>query len=186
VQKPQKIAREMSEEGYEIIVFGDANHPEVRGVVSYCETPTYVVLDESELEPIKLSSKVAVLSQTTKKAEKFGKIVAYLTRRCKVVRVFNTICNATLKNQDAVRDLATKADVMVIVGGKNSSNTKQLHLIAKSICQNSYHVEKEEELEAAWFEGKKFCGVSAGASTPEWIIKKIVARIEKLSQNLNF
>ena len=66
VQKPQKIAREMSEKGYEIVVFGDANHPEVRGVVSYCETPTYVVLDESELEPIKLSSKVAVLSQTTK------------------------------------------------------------------------------------------------------------------------
>lgn len=178
VTKPQQICEKMSKEGYDIVIFGDENHPEIKGVKSYAVGKVFVVLDESELAGVKFAQKVAVISQTTRKVEKFMQIVNFLMLRVKEVRVFNTICNATFENQEAVKNLAAKADAMVIVGGKNSSNTKQLYLISKSACEDSYLVENESELERAWFEGKNLCGVSAGASTPDWIIQKVVGRLE--------
>lgn len=181
VKKPQEIVEKMSQEGYEIVIFGDSNHPEVKGVRSYATTNNYVVLDESELFNIKLKSKVALISQTTKKVEKFIEIANYLMQRVKEVRVFNTICDATFKNQEAIKTLAIKSDVIVIVGGKNSSNTKQLFLIAKEHCVDSYLIENENELDYKWFLGKKKCGISAGASTPNWIIDKVVEKIKNFT-----
>ncbi|WP_122862656.1 4-hydroxy-3-methylbut-2-enyl diphosphate reductase [Campylobacter showae] len=178
VTKPQQICEKMSKEGYDIVIFGDEKHPEIKGVKSYAVGKVFVVLEESELEGVKLAQKVAVISQTTRKVEKFMQIVNYLMLRVKEVRVFNTICNATFENQEAVKNLAVRADVMVVIGGKNSSNTKQLYLISKTACEDSYLVENELELERAWFEGKKLCGVSAGASTPDWIIQKVVDKLE--------
>lgn len=178
VTKPQQICEKMSKEGYDIVIFGDEKHPEIKGVKSYAVGKVFVVLEESELENVKLAQKVAVISQTTRKVEKFMQIVNYLMLRVKEVRVFNTICNATFENQEAVKNLAVRADVMVVIGGKNSSNTKQLYLISKTACEDSYLVENELELERAWFEGKKLCGVSAGASTPDWIIQKVVDKLE--------
>jgi len=178
VTKPQQICEKMSKEGYDIVIFGDEKHPEIKGVKSYAVGKVFVVLEESELENVKLAQKVAVISQTTRKVEKFTQIVNYLMLRVKEVRVFNTICNATFENQEAVKNLAVRADVMVVIGGKNSSNTKQLYLISKTACEDSYLVENELELERAWFEGKKLCGVSAGASTPDWIIQKVVDKLE--------
>lgn len=180
VKKPQQIAKEMSENGYDIVIFGDIAHPEVRSVMSYALTKVFVILDENELSGVKLSSKIAVLSQTTKKIEKFTQIVAYLMQKSKEVRVFNTICNATLNNQEAVRELANRADVMIIIGGKNSSNTKQLYLISKAICSDSYLIENQEELDKNWFKNKKFCGISAGASTPNWIIEDVKNKIDSI------
>jgi 4-hydroxy-3-methylbut-2-enyl diphosphate reductase len=179
VTKPQKICEQMSQEGYDIVIFGDENHPEVKGVKSYAQTPVYVVLDVEELRDLKLAQKVAVVSQTTRKIEEFMDIVNALVARHKEVRVFNTICNATFENQDATRALSKEADVMIVIGGKNSSNTKQLLHIAKEFCLDSYLIESERELDIAWFLDKKLCGISAGASTPDWIINKI---IEKISQ----
>ena len=129
VTKPQQICEKMSKEGYDIVIFGDENHPEIKGVKSYAVGKVFVVLDEGELAGVKFAQKVAVISQTTRKVEKFMQIVNFLMLRVKEVRVFNTICNATFENQEAVKNLAAKADAMVIVGGKNSSNTKQLYLI---------------------------------------------------------
>jgi len=100
--------------------------------------------------------------------------------KAKELRVFNTICNATLENQEAVKNLAKRADVMIIVGGKNSSNTKQLFLISQNFCKDSYLIENESELERSWFESKSLCGISAGASTPDWIIQKVIKKIEEL------
>ncbi|AII15110.1 1-hydroxy-2-methyl-2-(E)-butenyl 4-diphosphate reductase [Campylobacter iguaniorum] len=179
VTKPQQIVEKMSNEGYEIVFFGDINHPEVKGVMSYSVTNVHVILDEHELDGIKLPAKVAVVSQTTKKLKKYSQIVDYLMQRVKEVRVFNTICNATLENQEAARELSSRADVMIIIGGKNSSNTKQLHLIAKNLCQDSHLIESEDELQKEWFENKKLCGISAGASTPDWIIQKVVDKLSK-------
>ncbi|MEE3694410.1 4-hydroxy-3-methylbut-2-enyl diphosphate reductase [Campylobacter sp. CLAX-22107-21] len=185
VTKPQNIAEKMSNEGYEIVIFGDINHPEVRGVMSYSSKPVHVVLSIDELKSTKLPQKVAVISQTTKKIEEFISIVTYLMQRVKEVRVFNTICNATLENQEAVRELASKADVMVIVGGKNSSNTKQLYLIAKNLCKDSYLIESQNELNLEWFKNKKICGVSAGASTPEWVIQNVIKELENIDKICN-
>ncbi len=180
VTKPQKICEKMSQEGYDIVIFGDKNHPEVKGVKSYAKEPVYVVLHVEELEKLRLGKKVAVVSQTTRKVEEFMKIVSALVARHKEVRVFNTICNATFENQDATRALSKEADVMVVIGGKNSSNTKQLLNIAKEFCEDSYLIESERELDNKWFIGKKLCGISAGASTPDWIINKVIEKISKI------
>ncbi|MEF3192600.1 MAG: 4-hydroxy-3-methylbut-2-enyl diphosphate reductase [Campylobacterales bacterium] len=179
VKKPQEICARMSAQGYDIVIFGDASHPEVQGVVSYADGPTYVVQSPSELSSIKLKSKIAVISQTTRKFQEFMAIVEYLIARYPEVAVFNTICNATFDNQDAARELAREVDVMVVVGGKNSSNTKQLLAIASEICPDSYLVERAVDLDPSWFVNKQLCGVTAGASTPKWVIDEVVEAIKR-------
>jgi 4-hydroxy-3-methylbut-2-enyl diphosphate reductase len=180
VKKPQEIVEEMSKRGYDIVIFGDKNHPEIQGVMSYStHNRVYVVLTPKELKNIKLKEHIATVAQTTRKISDYLKITDYLIKNYKEVRVFNTICNATFENQDAVKDLAKKADIMIIIGGKNSSNTKQLYNIAKEFC-DAYLVESEEELKKEWFEGKTLCGISAGASTPEWLVEKIISRIKEM------
>ncbi|RUM56790.1 MAG: 4-hydroxy-3-methylbut-2-enyl diphosphate reductase [Nautilia sp.] len=182
VTKPQEIVEEMSKKGYDIVIFGDINHPEVKGVKSYSinQDRTFVVLNIDEVKKIKLKEKIAVVAQTTRKVSQFLEIVNYLISNHKEVRVFNTICNATFENQDAVRELSKESDVMIIIGGKNSSNTKQLYLIAKENCNDSYLVENATEVKSEWFENKNLCGVSAGASTPEWLIQNIIEKIKQI------
>jgi len=181
VKKPQEIVEEMSKAGYDIVIFGDKNHPEIQGVKSYCvHDRVFVVLNIDELKNIKFREKIATVAQTTRKIDEYLKITDYLIKNHKEVRVFNTICNATFENQDAVRELSKEADIMIIVGGKNSSNTKQLFNIAKENAQ-AYLVESEDELEKEWFKNKKLCGISAGASTPEWLVEKIISKIKDLT-----
>ena len=186
VTTPQQIVERMSREGYSIVIFGDRNHPEIKGVVSYAEESgeAHVVLEEKELENLPLKSKVAIVAQTTRKPRDFMTIVNALVLRVKEVKVFNTICNATFENQDAAAELAKEADVMIVIGGKHSSNTKQLHSICRNYCADSYLIENKNELEKDWFAGKKLCGISAGASTPDWIVRNVVERIEKIVDNI--
>jgi len=182
VTTPQNIVADMSEQGYSIVVFGDKNHPEIKGVISYAKDPrnAFVVIDESELEGLPILSKVAVVAQTTRKPEDYLKVVNKLILEHKEVRVFNTICNATFENQDAAAELAKDADVMIVIGGKHSSNTKQLHSICKTYCDDSYLIENEKELDSSWFDEKRLCGISAGASTPDWIVQNVIDGIQKM------
>jgi len=184
VTTPQNIVQKMSEDGYSIVIFGDREHPEIKGVVSYAEDieDAFIVLEPEELINLPLKGKVAVVSQTTKKPEDFAKIVTALMSTRKEIRVFNTICNATFENQDAAAELAKEADVMVVIGGKHSSNTKQLHSICKRDCIDAYLIENEIELEPSWFENKDFCGVSAGASTPDWVVENVISKIQEIKR----
>ncbi|MEO1958693.1 MAG: 4-hydroxy-3-methylbut-2-enyl diphosphate reductase [Nautiliaceae bacterium] len=178
VKKPQEIVKSMSKEGYDIVIFGDEKHPEIKGVKSYAtHNRVFVVLNKDELKKFKLKDKIALIAQTTRKINDYLNIANYLIKNYKEVRVFNTICNATFENQDAVRDLSKEADIMIIVGGKNSSNTKQLYNIAKENCE-SYLIESEDEVKPEWFLQKEVCGISAGASTPEWLVEKIIKKIK--------
>lgn len=179
VTKPQEIAQEMSEAGYDVVIFGDEKHPEIKGVKSYATHGAEVVTSIKELQKLKLREKIALIAQTTRKAEDYMKIANYLIPRYKEVRVFNTICNATFENQVAVRDLSELADIMIIIGGKNSSNTKELYSISHDNCSNSHHIEDENDIDFSWFEGREFCGISAGASTPDWIIQNVINAIQK-------
>ncbi len=179
VTKPQEIAQEMSEAGYSVVIFGDEAHPEIKGVKSYATHGALVVTCPKELEDIKLREKVALIAQTTRKVEDYLEVANYLIPRHKEVRVFNTICNATFENQEAARKIAKMADVMIVIGGKNSSNTKQLFSIAHDNCKDSYHIEDEKDLDYNWFKDKEFCGISAGASTPDWIIQNVINAIQK-------
>ncbi len=182
VTTPQKIVEKMSGEGYSIVIFGDKNHPEIKGVVSYAKNlkNAFIVDNVEDLNGLPILSKVAVVAQTTRKPADFSKIISALVLEHKEVRVFNTICNATFENQDAAAELAKDADVMVVIGGKHSSNTKQLHSICKTYCDDSYLIENEKELDAKWFDNKKLCGISAGASTPDWVVQNVINKIEKL------
>ncbi|MDD5052610.1 MAG: 4-hydroxy-3-methylbut-2-enyl diphosphate reductase [Sulfuricurvum sp.] len=183
VTKPQQICEEMSEQGYDIVIFGDESHPEIKGVKSYAVGKVFVVNAPEEVEKLRLREKVAVVAQTTRKIEEYQEIVGRLMATHNEVRVFNTICNATFDNQDAIRKLSQEADVMIIIGGKNSSNTKQLHSISQQYCPDSFHIESQNDLLQEWFEGKKYCGISAGASTPDWIIDDVIAKINSLTNS---
>ncbi len=181
VTKPQEIAQDMSAQGYKVIIFGDENHPEVKGVKSYASNTPIVVMCVEDLKDRYLGPKVAVVSQTTRKIKEFLKITNYLIENVKEVRIFNTICNATFENQEAAFNLSKEADIMIVIGGKNSSNTKQLLSIALQNCDDSYLIETEKELMLEWFKDKKLCGITAGASTPDWIIQKIIESIRNIS-----
>ncbi len=178
VTKPQEIAHEMSEKGYSVVIFGDEKHPEIKGVKSYATHGAIVVSSVDDVKGIKLHERVALIAQTTRKVEDYMSIANYLIPRHKELRIFNTICNATFENQEAIRRLAKKADVMIVIGGKNSSNTKQLFSISKENCSESYHIEDETEIESEWFKNKTLCGISAGASTPDWIIQNVINSIK--------
>ena len=183
VTTPQQIVKNMSKEKYSILIFGDEEHPEVKGVKSYGidQEDVHVVLTESQLENIVFKyDKIATVAQTTRKKDIYLDLVNNLILKYKEVRVFNTICDATFENQAATKDLAKKVDIMIVIGGKNSSNTKQLLTIAQDYCKNSYLIEDEKELNLNWFKDKKLCGVTAGASTPDWIIQIVIQNIQKI------
>lgn len=180
VTTPQQIVKKMSDEGYSIVIFGDTEHPEVQGVKSYGDD-VFVVLDKNDIDKCKFrNEKIATVAQTTRNKERYLDIINHLVLRYKEVRVFNTICDATFDNQAAADKLSKDVDIMIIIGGKNSSNTKQLLEICSKNCTDSYLVEDENELELNWFEGKGCCGITAGASTPEWIIDKVVSKIKQI------
>jgi len=180
VTTPQQIVKKMTAEDYCVVIFGDVEHPEVKGVMSYGDDNITVVLSAKELENVIFKKdKIATVAQTTRKKEEYLEIVNYLILRHKEVRVFNTICDATFENQDAARTLSKEVDVMVVVGGKNSSNTKQLFTICEENTK-SYLVEDENDLQPEWFIGKNLCGVTAGASTPDWIIQNIINKLKVL------
>ena len=179
VTTPQQIVKNMSKDKYSIVIFGDEDHPEVKGVKSYGDD-VHVVPSPEELDSLVFKyDKIATVAQTTKQKEKYLDIINNLILRYKEVRVFNTICDATFENQAATRELSSTVDIMIIIGGKNSSNTKQLFNISEENCI-SYLIEDETELELNWFENKKLCGITAGASTPDWIIQKVIERVEKV------
>ena len=179
VTTPQQIVKKMSNEGYSIVIFGDENHPEVKGVKSY-GGDVYVVLKSNELDNVVFKfDKIATVAQTTRKKEDYLEIVNGLILKYKEVRVFNTICDATFENQAAARELSNDVDIMIVIGGKNSSNTKQLLSICEENC-DSYLIEDEKELDLKWFENKNICGITAGASTPDWIIQNVINKIEHI------
>jgi 4-hydroxy-3-methylbut-2-en-1-yl diphosphate reductase len=179
VKYPQAIAQRLSGEGYHVVIVGDANHAEIKGVVSYCEGPYTVVKPGGAIPEIK-DKKVAVISQTTCIGAEFERVVGALALRHKEVRAVNTICNDTEERQDDARSLARQVDAIVVVGGKNSANTRHLAEICREIQPRTWHVETEAELEPSWFEGCRVVGLSAGASTPDWVVEGVAGWLRAL------
>jgi 4-hydroxy-3-methylbut-2-enyl diphosphate reductase len=188
VTKVHKIVEKMSREGYPILIIGKADHPEIIGVTGYIDNnvPYFIIKDEEELNQIDFSKikKIAVVSQTTEKIEKVQKIVSKLISFIPEVRYFKTICYATDENQDAVHKLAPNVDIMIVIGGKSSSNTKKLFEIAKKYCDRTYHIENEKELDINWFNYDDKVGITAGASTPDWVIHNVINKIKQFSDIL--
>jgi len=190
VSRSQRAARNLAERGFTVIIFGDPTHPEVKGVLGWCRGRGIVIKDESlEDLPDYLPSKIGVISQTTHTPERFAVFVANLMRaridQITEIRVVNVLCNATTSQQAATRDLTEDVDLMIVVGGHNSANTRHLAELSRANGVETYHVETADELKREWFDGHKDIGVTAGASTPYFSIDAVVERIEEIDDALS-
>jgi 4-hydroxy-3-methylbut-2-enyl diphosphate reductase len=186
VKRLQKIVTILKREGYQIIVFGDRSHPEIRSLLSYIDGQALVIQSIDgliEIKQDKIRKKSGLLSQTTKDIEHFRNIVKAMIDYTEELRVFNTVCKATVLRQQATRELAKKVDLMIVIGGKNSANTGKLANLSKRAGIETYHIEDEKQLNKNWFKNKRFTGITSGASTPEWVTNKIITKIKDLIQN---
>lgn len=185
VKKPQRIARSLGERGYFLIVVGDKKHPEVQGVLSYLGSDRCLVTyDPADVEALPGTiEKVGCLAQTTIEAGIFDAVVAAARKKFADVQVYNTICDATSIRQTEAMQLAQVADVLVVVGGKNSSNTTKLVKICRDQKKETYHIESMSELDPAWFRDKRKIGVTGGASTPHDFVDAVGSRIAELISN---
>jgi len=178
VKNAQHYAKLLKENGYQVVILGDRDHPEVKGIVSYAGDDA-IVLDEKSLLP-KLKPKVGVVVQTTQPIEALKKALSQIIEHAREIKVYNTICNSTALRLKETEEMAHKVDVMIVVGGKNSANTTQLASLCSSMSVRTYHIETEDDLDASWFKEVKKVGITAGASTPDWIIRKVEKRIHSI------
>ena len=177
VKKAQERVYELATSSYHVVVVGDKDHPEVRALVSYGMGKATIYPD------IPNNDKIGVVSQTTQHIEDFKRAICRIAKISSFseMKVFNTVCQSTAERQKECSDLAQKVDIMIVIGGRNSANTKRLAEIAKEAGKPTYHIEIAEELEPSWFLDKKMIGVTAGASTPDWIIDEVVDKIKKIT-----
>ena len=189
VARSQRAAKHLAEAGFSIVIFGDPNHPEVKGVVGWCKGRGYIVENETlKGLPEHLPAKIGVIPQTTHTPERFADFVAALIKarisEITELRVVNVLCNATTSQQAATRELASEVDLMIVVGGHNSANTQHLADLSTANGVQTFHVATADELQDAWFEGHDAIGVTAGASTPDSSIDDVVRRIEEIDERL--
>ena len=182
VQKAQRLAAESTRLGQQVVVMGDKLHPEVQGILGWAGELAIPIQTVEEAIELPFYPRIAVLAQTTQLAEGFGGIVEELKLHTEELTVHNTICNATAERQKVARELAETVDVMVVVGGRNSANTQKL----ASICAertNTYLIETANELETAWFKEARSAGLTAGASTPDWIIEEVYTKMTEMNED---
>ncbi len=186
VLQSQKAARELDAAGYTVCIIGHEDHPEVKGVRSYAGDNHVVVddMDRSTWERVPHTKKIGVLSQSTILPFKLEEFAAFCLRRCHDLRVVNTVCPVTLTRQSDSVVLASGVDAMIVVGGKNSSNTKELAVKCAEVCAETIHIADADELEtdhAAWLTGKARIGITGGTSTPEFDLEAVRDRIYALT-----
>jgi 4-hydroxy-3-methylbut-2-en-1-yl diphosphate reductase len=172
-----RAGKKLEADGYRILILGDQAHIEVKGIASRLKNPL-IVNNDQELEAASLPSKIGVICQSTFSQTKFDRLVSQIRDRCTDVIVQNTICSPTRKRQLAAEKLARQVEVMVVVGGFHSSNTKKLVELTRQYVE-SYHVETAEQLKPDWFENKTEIGITSGASTADWIVDQICDRIRQ-------
>lgn len=183
VKKVHNAAERLVREGYQLIVVGESGHPEVEGIMGHAGDDAHVVSVPGDLDAIDLSRKVGVVVQTTQTPGALADVVAELSKRTMDLRVINTICSATQERQDSAAELARRVDAMIVVGGKNSGNTRRLAEICTAACPKTHHIEDASEIEAVWFDGASHIGVTAGASTPASHIERALVRMRSLLES---
>ncbi|MEL7604760.1 MAG: 4-hydroxy-3-methylbut-2-enyl diphosphate reductase [Sedimentibacter saalensis] len=187
VKKIHKIVEEFKNNDYNIIIAGDKNHPEVLGIIGWCiDAEVIDSVDAFKSLDIDASKKYLLVSQTTFNSKTFDEITDYIEKKHLTnVVAENTICDATRKRQDSCLELASRCDVMLIVGSKTSSNTKKLYELSKKVCENTFLIENYKEIPYKYIDKKTIVGVSAGASAPDWIIEEVIKMLENLNNDMN-
>lgn len=183
VNKVQKIAHEHSQNGYQVLILGNRNHPEVQGILGWAGEHGIAFQDIAELEQMELlGRKVCLVAQTTENLERFERAVQTLRQyEISELAVFNTICSATRERQNAALELARNVDFMLVIGGSNSANTQKLANLCRQNGCRTEHIESVKDIDVHWFDDVQNVGITAGASTPDWIIREVILKMEELT-----
>jgi small subunit ribosomal protein S1 len=180
VIKAQRMASELYQQGYKILILGLKDHPEVLALRDFVHDEAIIAGSMDELPVFdNPPEKLGVICQTTLNTEFYEKAIEFLRKQVPNLVVKNTICDATEKRQNAARDIACKVDAMIVIGGRHSSNTRKLTDICLDRGVDTYHIESVDELRPGWFIGRKRIGVTAGASTPDWLIQDLIKAIQE-------
>ena len=183
VKKAQEHVKSLSQAGYDVVVVGDADHPEVQGIVSYAKGKVYVVGSGEEAASLRISGKICIVAQTTQSFENLKNVVLECLVKGSEIRVFNTICDATAVRQEEAKELAKRVDCMIVIGGYNSANTTRLAQVCAELQPRTYHIETAQQLNREWFHGVDTVGVTAGASTPKWVIDEVLKQIGQMDKD---
>lgn len=181
VKKAQQSVALLYREKYDVIIVGERNHPEVQGLLGHA--PGAVVVDPGEeLPELRKRARLGLVAQTTQYPDDYRRVIEKLPLDAlEEIRIFNTICNATVIRQKGAVELAREVDIMFVLGGRNSANTNRLAEICDATGVETHHIETAGELLESWLRGKRTVGITAGASTPEWLIEELIARLERIS-----
>jgi (E)-4-hydroxy-3-methyl-but-2-enyl pyrophosphate reductase len=180
VKRVQRIARQLQSEGYKVVVIGDEDHPEVQAVVG-CAKDVFVIANESDLDKLPKDDKLGVVCQTTQSPEQFGKMLGAIGRGSfSELKVINTLCKEAINRQKSAIGLCKQVDIMFVLGGLESANTLKLAELCKKHNMSTFHLQNWNDLDKSVLCGKNIAGVTAGASTPEWIINEFVCNLEAL------
>ena len=182
VMRAQRAAAKLASDGRHVLVVGEAGHPEVEGISAHALVAggECTIVGSAEDIPANLPCRIGIVVQTTQSEAKLSEVLSALEGRGLDIEVKNTICSATTQRQKSAIALAQQVDAMVVIGGRNSSNTTRLYEICSQYCASTYHIEGAEEIDPAWFSDAKTLGVTAGASTPDNQIESVVAFLNQL------
>jgi 4-hydroxy-3-methylbut-2-enyl diphosphate reductase len=175
VRRAQRYVQKLIDEGYYVVIVGEKDHPEVRGLLGYAGKHATIYKDRHKIG----KKKIGVVPQTTLNQERFNDAVADLMSNVIEMKIYNTICRETAVRINEATKLAKRSDVMIVVGGKNSANTTRLYQLCKKL-RRSHHIESGNELKRSWFKGAKSVGITAGASTPKQQVDEVVKRIRRM------
>ena len=182
VKRVQRIAARLESDGYKVVIIGDENHPEVRAVVG-CARDVAVIADESDLQKLPDSAKLGVVCQTTQNPEFVGRMLGAIGRGSfSELKVINTLCKEAIKRQESAAQLCRKVEIMFVLGGLESANTRRLAELCRGVNSQTFHLQNWAELDDSVLRGKKTAGVTAGASTPDWIIDEFARNLEIYEQ----
>lgn len=179
VKNAQHYAKLLREEGYRVVILGDREHPEVQGLMSYAGRGAVVVRSVEDFRSVQ-SKKVGIVVQTTQQIESLRELLSAAVEQSKEIKIYNTICSSTALRLKETEAMAGTVDAMVIVGGRNSANTTQLANRCRALGVPTYHIETASEIRRAWLGKAERVGVTAGASTPEWLIEEVKRRIKDI------
>jgi len=180
VKRVQQIAGQLNEDGYKVVIIGDENHPEVQAVVG-CADDVAVIADKSDLHKLPKNGRLGVVCQTTKGPEQFSRMLGAIAKwGFSELKVINTLCRETIRRQESAVELCKRVDVMFVLGGLKSANTRRLAELCKKYNNQTFHLQNWKEFDKSTIFGKTTAGVTAGASTPEWIIEEFVKNLKNV------
>lgn len=187
VRKAQSAARALSESGFWVVIFGDPQHPEVKGMLGWAGHRGLATLDSRSITDLgELPSRLGLLSQTTRSAAQYADFVDRITEsnlpRVDELRIINTLCNITKRRQTAALELARKVSLMIVVGGRHSANTRCLAEMCLSTGTETHHVETAAEIKPAWIRGQTAIGVTTGTSIPDSVIEEVMLKLDELNR----